>query len=64
VEADKIYSRVCRVIADRLRKTIERMPKVIFHAHECIIGERRVKNADKILSLYQDDLHVVTLRKA
>ena len=53
-----------RVIADRLRKTIEIMPKVIFQAHERIIGERQVKNADKILSLYQGDVHVVTRRKA
>lgn len=53
-----------RVITDRLRKTIEIMPKVVYQAHERIIGERQVKNADKILSLYQDDVHVVTRRKA
>ena len=51
-------------IVNRLRKITEVMPKVIFQAHERIIGERQVKNADKILSLYQDDVHVVTRRKA
>ena len=53
-----------RAISDRLRKIIEVMPKVIIQAHERIIGGRQVKNADKILSLYQDDVHVVTRRKA
>jgi hypothetical protein len=53
-----------QVITNRLRQTIEIMPKVIFQAHERIIGDRQVKNADKILSLYQDDVHVVTRRKA
>jgi hypothetical protein len=53
-----------QVIINRLKATTDIMPKVIFQAHERIIGERQVKNADKVLSLYQDDVHVVTRRKA
>jgi len=33
-------------------------------AHERIIGERLVPNADKILSLYDADLHVIVRGKA
>ncbi len=51
-------------IIDRLKKITDIMPKVVSQAHERIIGERQVKNADKILSLYQEDVHVVTRRKA
>ena len=36
----------------------------VFQAHERIIGERRVANARKILSLYEDCLHVIVRGKA
>ena len=52
------------VIIHRLRKTIEIMPTVIYQAHERIIGGRLIANADKILSLYQKDVHVITRRKS
>ena len=36
----------------------------IKNAHERIIGQRRVDNKDKILSLYEDNVHVIVRRKA
>lgn len=51
-------------IITRLERMIEFVPDVIKQAHERIIGERQVDNADKILSLYQEDVHVVKRRKA
>ena len=53
-----------KVILNRLGKTIDIMPKVIFQAHERIIGERQIKQSNKILSLYQDDVHMVKRRKS
>jgi hypothetical protein len=53
-----------QLILNRLKRTIEIMPRVIHQAHERIIGERQVKNEDKILSLYQQDVHIVKRRKS
>lgn len=55
-EKDRILSR----IDDMLTK----LPLVKKQAHERIIGERQVTNADKILSVYETDLHVIVRRKA
>jgi hypothetical protein len=35
------------------------MPAAIHQAHERIIGGRKVANAEKVLSLYERDLHVI-----
>jgi hypothetical protein len=40
------------------------LPQAVKQAHERIIGERAVKSADKILSLYEPDLHVIVRGKA
>ena len=53
-----------RNIMNRLEGIVEITPQIIKQAHERIIGERLVDNADKILSLYQDNVHVITRRKA
>lgn len=37
---------------------------IIHQAHERIIGERRVASKDKILSLYEPDMHVIVRGKA
>ena len=37
---------------------------IAHQAHERIIGERRVNNKDKILSLYEPDMHVIVRGKA
>lgn len=41
-----------QVVLDRIRNILDQLPAAVGQAHERIIGERRVDNADKILSLY------------
>jgi len=51
-------------VLKRIDNVLTQLPKAIKQAHERIIGERRVKNNDKILSLYEKDVHVITRGKA
>jgi hypothetical protein len=53
-----------RQILKRIDGVLEQMPAAIRQAHERIIGERRVANADKVLSLYERELHVIVRGKA
>jgi len=53
-----------KVVIKRIDNVLEKLPKAIEQAHERIIGERRVKNADKLLSLYEEDVHVLVRGKA
>lgn len=53
-----------RQILKRLDGVVEQMPRAIRQAHERIIGERKVKNAEKILSLYEREIHVIVRGKA
>lgn len=48
----------------RMDGVIEQLPAAIHQAHERIIGGRKVENKDKILSLYEPDVHVVVRGKA
>lgn len=48
----------------RLDSILEQLPAAIKQAHERIIGERLVPNEDKILSLYDNDAHVIIRGKA
>lgn len=48
----------------RVNDMLEKLPLVKKQAHERIIGERKVSNADKILSAHESDLHVIVRRKA
>lgn len=52
------------VILRRMDNVLEQVPAAIKQAHERIIGQRPVANADKILSLYEPDLHVIVRGKA
>lgn len=52
------------VILRRMSGIIEKVPAAMKQAHERIIGERLVANTDKILSLYEEDIHVVVRGKA
>jgi hypothetical protein len=52
-------SREAEVILRRMKRVLDQMPEAMRQAHERIIGERRVANADKILSLYESDIHVI-----
>ena len=51
-------------ILGRIDGILAQLPAAIEQAHERIIGERPVANADKILSLYERDLHVIVRGKA
>ena len=47
-----------------MQAVLEQLPAVVHQAHERIIGERPVANAEKVLSLYEPDTAVVTRGKA
>lgn len=51
-------------ISLRIDGVVEQLPAAIRQAHERIIGGRRVDNTDKILSLYEPDIHVIVRNKA
>lgn len=53
-----------QVVLDRIQHILDQLPQAIHQAHERIIGERRVANADKILSLNDPDIHVIVRGKA
>ena len=53
-----------RVILDRLQNILDQLPRAIEQAHERLIGERRVANKDKILSLYEPDVRILVRGKA
>jgi hypothetical protein len=48
----------------RIESVLEKLPAAKKQAHERIIGERQVANADKLLSLYEEDIHVIVRGKA
>lgn len=52
------------VVLRRMHNVIEQLPKGIWQAHERIIGERRVDNREKILSLYEPDVRVMVRGKS
>jgi len=52
------------VVAMRMRNVLEQLPQAVRQAHERIIGERRVANKDKILSLYEPDIEVLVRGKS
>jgi hypothetical protein len=51
-------------IIERIQNVLDQLPKAIKQAHERIIGERQVESSEKILSLYEPDIHVVVRGKA
>ena len=52
------------VVVGRMRNVLDQLPQAVHQAHERIIGERRVDNKDKILSLYEHDVEVLVRGKA
>jgi hypothetical protein len=52
------------VVLRRIDGILQQLPAAVKQAHERIIAERQVPNAEKILSLYEADLHVVVRGKA
>lgn len=55
-EADQIITRIENILTQ--------LPEAIRQGHERIIGDRLVKNDEKILSLYDENLHVIVRGKA
>lgn len=53
-----------RQIIERIDTILERLPHAIRQAHERIIGERQLKNEEKILSLYEGHAAVYVRGKA
>lgn len=52
------------VVLSRMKNVLDQLPAAVRQAHERIIGERRVPNKDKILSLYESNSHVLIRGKA
>ncbi len=52
------------LIVKRIENVLGQLPEAIRQGHERIIGGRLVKNEDKILSLYEDGVNIITRRKA
>ncbi len=48
----------------KMRKTLDQVPAVIHQAHERVIGDRQVKNKEKILSIHEDHANVYSRGKA
>ena len=53
-----------RQILERIGVVVEKLPAAIRQAHERIIGERQVKNEEKMLSLYEGHASVYVRGKA
>ncbi len=53
-----------QVVLDRIDNILDQLPQAVKQAHERIIGGRAVASSDKILSLYEPDIHVIVRGKA
>jgi hypothetical protein len=62
-DTDLSWGQTC-VVLDRMDRVLELLPRAIRQAHERIIAGRQVANAQKLLSLYEPDLHVIVRGKA
>lgn len=51
-------------VLKRIKNILSQLPSAVWQAHERIIGERRVNNRDKIISLYDPDVHVIVRGKS
>jgi len=51
-------------VIGRIDGILEQLPKAIKQAHDRIIGERVIPSSDKLLSLYDKDVHVMVRGKA
>lgn len=62
-DTDWTHAQAAQVLR-RLDNVLAQLPAAVEQAHERLIGERPVANADKILSLYEADAHVLVRGKA
>ena len=51
-------------ILRQISNVMEKLTRVIRQSHERIIGERKVANKDKVLSIYEDEVHVIVRHKS
>ena len=51
-------------VLDRIHNILDKLPAAVKQAHERIIGERKVESKEKLLSLYEDDIHVIVRGKS
>jgi transposase-like protein DUF772 len=51
-------------VLKRIDSVLEALPAAVKQAHERIIGERPVPNEEKLLSLFEPDIHVIVRGKA
>src|SRR5262249_121899 len=51
-------------VLKRIESVIEALPVAVKQAHERIIGARPVANEEKLLSLFEPDIHVIVRGKA
>ena len=51
-------------VLKRLESILQALPAAVKQAHERIIGERQVANDEKLLSLFEPDIHVIVRGKA
>jgi hypothetical protein len=51
-------------VLKRMRNILDQLPEAMRQAHERIIGARPIANEEKILSLYEPDIHVIVRGKA
>jgi hypothetical protein len=51
-------------ILNQITLVVDQLATAIKNAHDRIIGERKVANNDKILSLYEEDVHVIVRHKS
>jgi hypothetical protein len=59
-----LTQRQAQQIIRRMKQIVDRLPQARRQAHERIIGGRKVANAEKLLSLYDPDIHVIVRGKA
>lgn len=53
-----------QIVLDRIGDMLEQLPLAVKQAHERIIGERKVANKDKILSVYDKEAQILVRGKA
>ena len=62
-ETDLSEKQAFRIIY-RIDNVLEQIPAIVHQAHERIIGERKIRNKYKILSLYDKDINVLVRKKS
>ena len=62
-ESTELSEKCAKRIIERMNNILEKLPKAVDQAHERIIGERQVKNEDKILSFYDESANVIVRGK-